>query len=286
MTVRLDSLRFVARDPAGLGTPELRFGNVLTLVLGNNGSGKTVILKGLAYALGHPIELPPEIRARSNSVVVGLREGDTRFLIERQIQSGFAISVTGPDGAQSRFDEEKSFGRWMIARLGMPDRKLVSRDGSGVIEPYMSVLLPAFWIDQDLGWRGLYCPLSTHSFVRDQAEEVSRWLLDVPARNRSADRADYEEAKQRLLSIQERVVIKRKTLAALRLELGTQPSPGERDELGAMKRALVADLNAHNSVLETITRQSSGLDSQVRGAIKRRNELGFRLNSDFRANVS
>jgi hypothetical protein len=122
------------------------------------------------------------------------------------------------DGGLKRFSEEKGFSAWLIERLGIPERKLADRT-MGVVSPYMSVLIPIFWVDQDLGWRNLYSPLFTHNFVKDQAEEVARWILGVPAKNRAVDKEAFVRAKEHLESIQEQIAIKRNTLAALHREL-------------------------------------------------------------------
>src|ERR1017187_10009626 len=88
MSARLSALRFAPRGSSGWTTPNLKFGRILTLVLGPNGSGKTPILKGLAFALGHPVELPPDIRMRCESVSLALVEGGNPLRVERRIGDG------------------------------------------------------------------------------------------------------------------------------------------------------------------------------------------------------
>ncbi len=168
MSARLSALRFAPRGSSGWTTPPLSFGRILTLVLGPNGSGKTPILKGLAFALGYPVELPPDVQTRCESVELTLTESGNPVRVERKIGQAFDAQVVDTDGGLKRFSEEKGFSSWLIERLGIPERKLADRT-MGVVSPYMSVLIPIFWVDQDLGWRNLYSPLSTHNFVKDQA---------------------------------------------------------------------------------------------------------------------
>jgi hypothetical protein len=164
MSVQLSSLQFTPRGSSGWATLQLPFGNVFTLILGPNGSGKTPLVEGLAYTLGHPIALPPDIRAQCRSVLLSLVDGSNEIQIERNITEGLDVNVT-EGGKRSHFSSDREFSSWLIDRLGIPSRTLTDRSGRAV-PPYMSLLVPTFWIDQDLGWSDLYCPLSTRNFVK------------------------------------------------------------------------------------------------------------------------
>lgn len=277
MSARLLSLQFQPRDNSGWITPVLTFGRVLTFLLGKNGSGKTPLAKGIAFALGHPVQLPPDIQTHCASVTLKLRKEDSVVQIERRLGESFDVSTTESDESK-HFSDEKEFSSWLIEQLGIPFRDLAGRN-DGIVPPYMSVLVPMFWIDQDLGWRNLYSPLSTHDFIKDQGEEITRWILGIPPKHRALDKSSFTLAKQRLESLQEQIAIKRKTLEDLHRELRPDMQPGGANSLNAKKDALLAELQTHSSVLETLAQANASFDSKIEETGRRREAADFALNS-------
>jgi prefoldin subunit 5 len=136
-----------------------------------------------------------------------------------------------------------------------------------------------FWVDQDLGWRNLYSPLSTHNFVWDQQDEVSRWVLGVPAKHLPMDKTAFAEAKQRLASLTEQVSIKRKTIEALNREIGADSRSESRERLVKRRESLLAELERNNSALETLVKSTLSLDNKVDEAKRARDGIKFALNS-------
>ena len=193
----LTSLLFNPRGSSGWTTGRLLFGRTINLFLGPNGSGKTPAMKGIPFALGHPIEFPADIKERCCSVTLNILTGAKEYAIERQITGGFSARVTSVGENDLEFSSEKDFSTWLTNSLELPNRAFATRDG-GLTTPYASALLPMVWIDQDIGWKALYSPLSTHNFLKDQALEILRWVLGVPSLNRPVDRTDYAKAKQQL----------------------------------------------------------------------------------------
>ena len=153
MSARLHSLGFTPRGPSGWTTPFLEYGRIVTLVHGPNGSGKTPILKGIAFALGYPIELPPDVSRQCESVVLTISDGGNPVRIERVICDDFDVRVSAAEGDARRFSDEKTFTSWVIGLLGIPERSLAGKM-KGVVAPYVSTLVPMFWIDQDNAWIG------------------------------------------------------------------------------------------------------------------------------------
>ncbi len=278
MSSPLSSIEFIPRGSNGWTSGRLDFGAGSTVLLGKNGSGKTPLLTGLAWALGHPLELPPAIVLHCRSVVLSLNGGGYPARVERNLTPGFEVSVTVDGNKIEQFSEEKGYTAWILNYLGIPLRNLAGRD-SGIVAPYMSILVPMFWVDQDLGWRNLYSPLSTHNFVWDQQDEVSRWLLGVPAKHRPMDKSAFTEAKQRLDSLNEQVSIKRKTIEALNREIGADSRSESRERLVKRRESLLAELERNNSALETLVKSTSSLDNKVDEAKRARDGIKFALDS-------
>lgn len=274
MSAQLHSFTFTSRGESGWEIVPLDLGSPLTILLGPNGSGKTPILCGIAFALGHPIVLPPDIQRQCRSVKLTISDGGATTTIERLISERFEVRATEGGEAVKEFLDEKTFASWLIGKLGISHRMLVDQR-SAPVPPYMSVLIPMFWIDQDLGWRNFYSPLSTHNFVKDQAEEVTRWLLGAPGKNRAIDRDAFQQAKERLASINEQIAIKRGTLEALEKEVDTTGRASDLGQLSSKRDAILSELRSHTSVLETLAKNSSSFDEGIRNATRKRDEAKF-----------
>jgi len=274
MSALLHSLTFTRRGESGWEIVPLDLGSPLTILLGPNGSGKTPILCGIAFALGHPIQLPPDIKHRCRSVRLTISDGGAATTIERLIEDRFEVRATEDSGIAKEFFEHRTFASWLIQKLGISHRMLTDQK-SAPVPPYMSVLIPMFWIDQDVGWRNLYSPLSTHNFVKDQAEEVTRWLLGAPGKNRAIDRDAFQQAKEHLASINEQIAIKRGTLEALEKEADANSQAGNLDQLSSKRDAILSELKSHSSVLQTLAKNSSSFDESIRNATRKRDKAKF-----------
>lgn len=283
MSLRLGSLKFNPRGAEGWATGELKFGRVLTLAHGKNGSGKTPVLKGLMFTLGLPVELPPEIVRHCSSAVVCLIDGTRTVEMQRHIETSFRCTARELEGgvesmAAREFSDEKTFSSWLLAVLGVPEREFVNRS-AGVVPQYLSVLAPVFWVDQDLSWRDIYCALPLYNFLKDQAEEVTRMFLCVPPRNRAVDKTSFARAKQAFESLQERVGVKRTTVGALRRELGTNSSRVARQALVERRDGLREEMRKRTSVLENLAEARASADQHADVALGQRDAAQFTLSS-------
>lgn len=269
MTLR--KLELLPRGDAGWTSGPLAFGEATTVLIGPNGAGKTPVLKALFYALGHPVELPPLIREKCRAVSVELFVNERTYRIERRFAPGVDASVTNGTTDAVTFKEERGLSEWILPKLGVSLRTLSGRNGEK-IPPYMSVAGPMFLVDQDVGWTASYVPFETHQFVKDQREEVIRWLLDLPARNRPIDKSEFQEAKTKLAGIQEQIAFKRRGLEALQRELGEDRTADAQGRLEERRVTLEADLSRAQSILQGLSQTESVLDVRVREAIQQRDE--------------
>jgi len=274
----LETLQIFPRGEAGWGCGPLRFGRHTTLLLGPNGAGKTPLIKAITYCLGYPIELPPLVRQKCRAATLTIVVDGERHTIERQLAPGLDVTVTSSSGGTSTFSDERTFSQWILPKLGVSLRTLASKSGEKVA-PYVSVVGPMFLVDQDTGWVISYVPFETHQFVKDQREEVARWLLDVPAKNRPIDKSEYQAAKTTLSAIQEQISFKRRALEALQRELGEDAAAGAVQQLEERRLALEAGLLRAHSILESASQDESALDVRVREVVGRRDEIAFKLSN-------
>lgn len=274
--MRLLSLELLPRGDAGWTSDSLVFGEATTLLLGQNGAGKTPLLKALCYVLGHPVELPPLVREKCSAVTLKLIEEDSDFTIVRQLEPGLLVSVTDEAGKVLSFNDERDFSAWLLPQLGIALRTTSGSDG-GKVSPYMSVIGPTFLVDQDVGWTNGYVPFDTHRFIKDQREEVVRWVLDLPIKHRPVDRSAYQEAKAKQAGLQEQIAFKRRGLEALRRELGEDRAVGAAERLEERKASLEEELVRSQSVLQNMLQVDSVLDVRVREATQQRDEVARKL---------
>lgn len=279
--MKLRHLEVLPRGGSGWTSGSLAFGRATTLLLGPNGAGKTPLLKALCYALGHPVELPPLIREKCSAVSVELVSDGTEFRIVRQLEPDVLVTVTDGAGVVLSFHEERDFSAWVLPKLGVGLRTLSGANGSKVA-PYMSVVGPTFLVDQDVGWTSGYVPFETHRFVKDQREEVVRWLLDLPAKHRPIDKSEYKDAKTEQAGIQEQIAFKRRGLEVLKRELGEDRAVGAAALLQERKAALETALTRAQSVLQNMLQSESALDVRVREAVQQRDDVARKLSNTKR----
>lgn len=274
MSVLLHSIEFSPRASLkGWSSGPFLFSDVLTVIAGPNGAGKTPLLKGLAYCLGYAIQLPTEIIQKCATVRLVLKTGLDEISVERRIAVEFRSTITKADEAM-QYENAADFSKAFVTLIGIKDRSFPTKNG-GLSPLYTDLLLPMFWIDQDLGWRDLYCPLPTKNFVKDQAEEVIRLLLNLPSRNAAVDKHDYAEAQARAESAKQQVEIKRQVVEALERDLLTFGPIRTSAELGSRKQQLSAELRANSSILEALSTKDSALDGLISNRRSERDSASF-----------
>ena len=272
MSVRLQSFQYLPATTNGLETPELPFGGLFTAVQGANGSGKTPLMKGITMALGHELELPPDIRARCDAARLRLLNDGNILTLTRKISQDFELTVD--DGEEvEEFTEPKRFAEWFVQLLGGAQRTLTSKKGEAT-ELYANIVLPAFWVDQDNGWTTAYFTPKHRDFIRDQRQEVIRFLTGLPARHPFRDKSDFDRAKGDAEKAEKDVELQRYVVERLR----TSYSIVEDEEPRLLERqaALQAELTANSQTIEAVRDLTAFFEHDITRLEQQKAELTFR----------
>ncbi|MCY1079233.1 AAA family ATPase [Archangium lansingense] len=275
MSRLLNSFTYKARSDDSWETAKFELGEALTVLKGPNGSGKTPLIKGLIFGLGYPVELPPDVRANFVSTELALNHGGTTYLITREIDDDFRIRVSEKGASTStEFRNERDYSLWLLNALSMPAVQLTDKGGNATI-PYISVLAPGFYVDQDLGWRSLYAPQRNKVFIKDQEQEVLRVLLGAPPKNPYRNTEEFNDAKREFELIEGQVALRGRLLEKQRKDKGND----EVANLEAKKARLSTELAAYNTGIESIQSSLGRFDL----AITEQTEVCNKLQSEISA---
>lgn len=269
MSVRLASFRYLPRGREGWRSPLLLFGDMFTAVQGPNGAGKTPIMKGVVQGLGHEVDLPPDVLARCQFAETALMIDDRRVTLTRRLGSEFEIRLD--DGQQQQtFTNQAEYAQWFIKLFNAEPRALTSKKNQ-VVDLYATVLLPAFWVDQDHGWTTDYWTPANRDFIQDQRQEVIRFLLGLPARHPFRQRTEFDAAKERLERTEHAIELQR--FIVERLRTNEQLADNEEPLLLERGSQLRRELEANAQVLEAIRSATSFFDREIATLEAQRDEL-------------
>jgi hypothetical protein len=257
MSVRLESFRYIAKRD-GWETPRLHFGALFTVVEGLNGSGKTPVMKGIMQALGHEIALPPEVLAKCSAAQVELTIDGKPVTLTRFLNEPFRMQVTTAESDQ--FPTQAEYGRWFTAMLGGGERTLTSKQDKAA-QLYANLIIPAFAVDQDQGWRTDYYVPQGRDFIKNQRQEVIRFLMGIQPRHPFRSRTDFDEAKITADRLDREVDSQRSLVDKLRTNNDLRDN--EEPALLARRAALQAELAANGEALEAVRDLTSFIDRDI-----------------------
>jgi len=268
MSVRLISFQYLPRGLDGWGSGLLLFGDLFTAVQGANGTGKTPIMKGIMQALGHEVELPPDVLRRCESAQVNLTVEGRPITLTRRLGDNFDIELV--DGGEKRsFHSQSAYAKWFVSLFSSEPRTLTNKQNQES-ELYANVLFPALWVDQDYGWTSDYWTPSNRNFIQDQREEVIRFLVGMPPRHPFRSRVEFDEAKDSLQRIERLIDLQRFALDKLRssdLNVSEEPRLLERRE------ELRRELTANGEAIEAFRSSTSVFDREIGAIEMQRDEL-------------
>jgi hypothetical protein len=193
--MKLKSLQIFPSGSNGWGTDLLRFGDHVTQLFGPNGCGKTPIVQSIAFCLGYPSVFRHDIYNRCNYAILQVETHDGILQLKRVYSKDVDIEITEPNGTTLRVFSEEDYSGVLFDRLGIAVNNLITNNNKST-KPYLSTILPLFYVDQDNGYTEIYCPKSR--FIKDQFSEMMRLLFRLPVKNSFDSKKEQLEAKRRL----------------------------------------------------------------------------------------
>ena len=193
--MKLKSLQLLPSGKSGWYSSKLIFGKNVTQLYGPNGCGKTPIVQSIAFCLGYPSVFRNDIYEKCNFAVLAFELNSSTFEIKRTISREVDILVTEPTGVEQRFHTEREYSEYLFSQVGIKCTSLVSTKKQAA-QAYLATLLPLFFLDQDEGYKGIYCPPS--KFIQDQFSEMVRLICELPPKNSFSKKKDRLQSKEKL----------------------------------------------------------------------------------------
>lgn len=200
--MNLISLQIFPKGKNGWSSDLLMFGENITQLYGANGCGKTPLIKSILFCLGYKTKFRQDIYNHCSHAVLVVLTRDGKFQLKRFFDKEFDMEVTAPSGAKEKIFSEKDYTEYLFKVLGKRFSNLVTTKNKRT-DPYLSSMLPIFYLDQDEGYREYYCPPG--NFIKDQFSEMIRIIFDLPVKNSFDTKKAFIEAKERLALLDSKV---------------------------------------------------------------------------------
>jgi len=248
---------------------------MFTAVQAPNGAGKTPIMKGVMQGLGHEVDLPPDVLSRCEFAQVELSVDERPVTLTRRLGAEFEMHIN--DGLnQQAFTNQAEYARWFSGLFSADLPNLTSKQ-SQPAELYATVLLPALWVDQDHGWTTDYWTPPYRNFIRDQRQEVVRFLVGLPPRHPFRPKTEFEAAKRSLDRTERALEMQRFVVDRLR----TNEQLSDNEEPGLIERRLQLrqELEINSEAIAAIRSSSSFYNQEIEALETQRHEWTVRANS-------
>jgi len=274
MTFRLKSLAILP-TPGGLEFPEAKFGRFLTHLHGDNGSGKTAVMCALYWVLGGARTVEEPLWSRCTGARLTLLTSDRREVtLFRAFTERFVANLTVGDAQPEHFSDEGEWSQAVLPLLGIEPREWSGKNG-GVAAAYLSVVLPAFAIDQDKGWILPYSPFSNRQFIEDQSQEVTRLMLGIAQLHDPKRDAQRKKLTDELARLEGAIGIRSRAIESLAKSLPPQSSTLET--MKASRENLATELRQFDSVVTSLAEIDAALQARVEAASGARNAAADEL---------
>lgn len=193
--MKLINIQIYPKVSYGWQSDLLVFGDNITQLYGPNGCGKTPIVQSIAFCLGFPCKFRNDIYEHCSHVILNIKTPNGNLEIKRFYIQNMEVEITDSSGDTQIYFDEKEYSRFLFEHLGMSVSNLVTTSNKITI-PYLATILPLFYLDQDEGYSGFYCPPS--NFIKDQFSEMIRMIFGLPVKNSFDSKKDKIIAKEKL----------------------------------------------------------------------------------------
>lgn len=195
--MKLISLKVLPKGRDGWSSDTMYFGEHITQLLGPTSCGKTPIIQSIAFCLGYPCIFRDDIYHRCSNAELLIEINSRHYLITRAYIKGKEtdISVREPNGTIQEFYTEGEYSSYLFELTNLKMKQLLTHRGQSTT-PYLSTLLPLFYIDQEEGYSKFYS--SPSNFIKDQFSEMVRLVFSLPAKHLFDAGKAKRDAKEKL----------------------------------------------------------------------------------------
>lgn len=204
--MKLISIKIKGRDIVGLESEELIFGTNITEFYGPNGCGKTPLLQSISYCLGYPCKFRDDIYKLCKSATLTFTIANNIFRATRDFENTDFILTLEQNEETLRFYNQADYSKHIFELLSLSYPSLLTTQNKQSY-PYLSTILPIFYLDQDLGYSKFY--YSPSNFIRDQFSEMLRIVFSLPEKHSF-------DAKKKAINITEEIKYLDNSLAVQR----------------------------------------------------------------------
>lgn len=262
MSVNLENFKFQTNSITGWESEEIKFGKEFTILLGGNGTGKTPMMWGMAYALGYPLDLATDITNNSSHTSFILNHAGSKYKFVRSTSKEFLVTVSKDKEDLQEFTSQLEFSNFMFKLFDIKPTELTPSKGEKAVVPYMSTFLPLIWVSQSRGWTFLYQPQTNQKFIRNQREEMIRLLLDIPPKNPFDRKKTYQEKKTELEIIKNRLDFSKENLNSYKKDLGSTANL-KIDAVEQDKKNTRRMIDSARALLTQTQKNTADLDSAI-----------------------
>lgn len=204
--MKLISIKIKGRDIVGLESEKLIFGTNITEFYGPNGCGKTPLLQSISYCLGYPCKFRDDIYKLCKSATLTFTIANNTFRATRDFENTDFILTLEENEETLRFYNQADYSKHIFELLSLSYPSLLTTQNKQSY-PYLSTILPIFYLDQDLGYSKFY--YSPGNFIRDQFSEMLRIVFSLPEKHSF-------DAKKKTINITEEIKYLDNSLAVQR----------------------------------------------------------------------
>ncbi len=195
----------------------VRFHPQTTLLIGQNSTGKSSIIKSIYYALGaDPAVLSAPWRSAQVATALRFRIEDVRYTMVRH--AGAFTLYSGDGRFLDSFTRVTSELAPVIARLFDFDLRLADRQGEQVTPPPAFLFLP-YYIDQDVSWQRIWSGFHGLGQLPRWQPPLAEYHTGVRPNAYYRVKAEADRARYRVLEASAKLEALRGAQAGIRTEV-------------------------------------------------------------------